>query len=109
MLIKNYNKPIACPTPADLVSDYTYRNDFGNYFYPYTSTYLGAEEQPRRYVYGPASSLNESRLALMADVYSKNHTRSKFSLYFGDDLCMLNFFETTPQIMPLATRTARRS
>lgn len=78
LLIKNYNKPIVCPTPADLVSDYTYRNDFGNYFYPYTSTYPGAEEQPRRYVYGPASSLNESRLALMADVYSKNHTRSKF-------------------------------
>lgn len=77
LLIKSYQKPMACPTPADLVSDYSYRIDFGSSFASYSGNYPGYEDQMRKYVYGPASSLNESRLALMADVYSKNHTQSR--------------------------------
>jgi ATP-binding cassette subfamily A (ABC1) protein 3 len=76
LLIKSYNKPMACPTPADLVSDYTYRDDFGSSYYSYMTSYPSYEEQRIKYVYGPASSLNESRLALMAGIYSRNHTRS---------------------------------
>ncbi|KAH6642349.1 hypothetical protein C7974DRAFT_99830 [Boeremia exigua] len=80
LLIKKYKTPIVCPTQADLVNDYTYRNDFGRNYYTSSSSYEGYEDSRPKIVYGPASSLNESRLALMADVYSTNHTR--FSSYY---------------------------
>lgn len=76
LLIKSYSKPTVCPTPADLISDYSYRSDFGSTFYSSSYNPEYADDR-RKYVYGPASSLNESRLALMADVYSKNHTRRR--------------------------------
>jgi energy-coupling factor transporter ATP-binding protein EcfA2 len=78
LLIKSYNTPMACPTPADLLNDYSYRYDFAASYYP-SANYPGYEEERRKYVYGPASSLNESRLALMADIYSINHTLRKLS------------------------------
>ncbi|KAF1926840.1 P-loop containing nucleoside triphosphate hydrolase protein [Didymella exigua CBS 183.55] len=81
LLIKSYNKAMVCPTPADLVNDFNTRNDFGNSFVSNTGSFLGDDEQTIKYVYGPASSLNESRLALMADIYSTNHTRSYSAAY----------------------------
>lgn len=79
LLIKSFNKPMACPVPADLVSDYSYRSDFGTSFSPSNYMYSGAEDYKLKYVYGPTSSLDEARLALVADVYSTNHTMSKLS------------------------------
>lgn len=80
LLIKSFNKPIVCPTPADLINDYSYRGDFGTRFfttpYSYNYNYNDNDDYRRKYVYGPASSLDESRLALMAEVYSTNHTLS---------------------------------
>jgi hypothetical protein len=76
LLIKSFSTPLACPVPADLISEYKYRDDFGQSYYPGT-TYYGDEIDRRVYVYGPAGSLDESRLALMADVYSINNTESK--------------------------------
>lgn len=78
LLIKSYNTPMACPIPADLLNDYSYRYDFAASYYP-NANYPGYEDEQRKYVYGPASSLNESRLALMADIYSTNHTLRKLS------------------------------
>lgn len=81
LLIKSFHKPTECPMPADLISDYSYRGDFGSSFYSSTYDYPGYKDERRKYVYGPASSLNESRLALMAEVYSKNHTKSRTSAF----------------------------
>jgi len=79
LLIKSFNKPQTCPAPADLINDYSFRSDFGTSFYTttYNYNYNDDEKYLRKYVYGPASSLDESKLALMADVYSTNHTLSK--------------------------------
>ncbi|KAJ8113658.1 hypothetical protein OPT61_g4255 [Boeremia exigua] len=80
LLIKKFSTPIKCPTPADLVNDYRWRNDFGSSYYGSSGGYYD-EDYRRKYVYGPASSLDESNLALMADVYSTNHTLSFSSTY----------------------------
>lgn len=82
LLIKGYQTPLGCPTQADLVDDRTWRSDFGSNFYPYYS-YYGDDTFRRKYVLGPANSLNDSRLAVMASTYSKNHTSSK-SMHVSD-------------------------
>ncbi|KAF1844873.1 P-loop containing nucleoside triphosphate hydrolase protein [Cucurbitaria berberidis CBS 394.84] len=73
LLIKILKEPMACPTLADLIDDSSIRSDFGT-GYTQSSSYI----DPRVYVFGPASKLNDStissRLELMADAYSTNHT-----------------------------------
>ncbi|KAJ4289655.1 hypothetical protein N0V90_010984 [Kalmusia sp. IMI 367209] len=64
LLIKKFDKPLSCPAPADLISDYStvYRTDFAYMYSP-------------RILFGPPDRLNETRLGQMAEVYSSNHTR----------------------------------
>jgi ATP-binding cassette subfamily A (ABC1) protein 3 len=78
LLIKSVKKPIQCPVPDDLIVDYTYRNDFGTEFYTsnYSSSYTSDESYKRKYIYGPASSLDDSALDTMARVYGVNFTRN---------------------------------
>ncbi|KAF2825651.1 P-loop containing nucleoside triphosphate hydrolase protein [Ophiobolus disseminans] len=80
LLIKSVTKPLKCPVAADLVYDYTYRNDFGSGFYARSSSssYYGPVDElyVKKYVFGPRGSLNEKQLGLVASVYSMNHTRS---------------------------------
>lgn len=88
LLIKSFNKPMQCPTPAELVYDYTWRSDFTS-----GVTYT-------RYLFGPPSALNEDRLAQMTETYSVNHTDYP-SDYYGyknvtqlkDNLIMVNSLE----------------
>ncbi|CAO2648284.1 Nn.00g075510.m01.CDS01 [Neocucurbitaria sp. VM-36] len=82
LLIKNFKEPIACPTPEDLVNNDSSRTDFGTNYYGSTSYYASDSDSiyQKVYVFGPASKLNDttisSRIDLMADVYSQNHTQS---------------------------------
>lgn len=76
LLIKSYNTPVACPTQADLINDFTSRLDFGS-SYSASESYYSDDAYARIYVYGPTKSLDASRLELMADTYSVNHTHSK--------------------------------
>ncbi|KAH7089962.1 hypothetical protein FB567DRAFT_315520 [Paraphoma chrysanthemicola] len=75
LLIKSVNKPMTCPVPADLIYDYSYRNDFGTGYSPAYLKYSDTISQ-QKYVFGPPSSLEDAGLELMADVYGTNHTRS---------------------------------
>ncbi|KAF1967338.1 P-loop containing nucleoside triphosphate hydrolase protein [Bimuria novae-zelandiae CBS 107.79] len=63
LLIKSFKEPMKCPTPADLVSDYSssYREDFATVYRP-------------RILFGPPHKLNETRLGQMATVYGVNNT-----------------------------------
>lgn len=63
LLIRSFNHPMECPTPADLVSDYydSYRYDFAN-------------KGSSRYLFGPPDKLDEARLEKVAHVYSSNQT-----------------------------------
>lgn len=80
LLIKSVTTPLECPVPSDLIVDYTYRNDFGTSHYIYNSTYGSSytddDTYKRKYVYGPASSLDDSMLDTMARVYGTNFTRN---------------------------------
>jgi ATP-binding cassette subfamily A (ABC1) protein 3 len=78
LLIDDFKVPLACPTKADLVVDKTYRSDFGTRYSPSYANPDGLDEPPRVYVFGPTSKFDSTRLELMADVYSTNHTRSEF-------------------------------
>tara|TARA_R110002003_G_scaffold141_32_gene13124 strand:- start:3539 stop:5059 length:1521 start_codon:yes stop_codon:yes gene_type:complete len=99
LLIKSVKEPMACPQPADLIYDYAYRNDFGT---GYSSAYAGYSSDIKKYVFGPANSLDDAGLELMADVYGTNYTRS-YSSYstFGynnateirDQLLLVNTFD----------------
>jgi hypothetical protein len=78
LLIKSFNKPMKCPVPANLIYDYSYRNDFGT-GYSTSYRYYGNDVSPlstQIYVFGPRSKLNDERLNLMANVYGVNNTRS---------------------------------
>jgi ATP-binding cassette subfamily A (ABC1) protein 3 len=77
LLIKNIKHPLECPKPAQLVFDYAYRSDFGTSFYSYSSSSsYSSREVPQKYVFGPASKLDDERLHLMASVYSANYTQN---------------------------------
>jgi ATP-binding cassette subfamily A (ABC1) protein 3 len=86
LLIKQFTKPIACPLPADLISDYSSRIDFGSSYY---GSYSSSDDSEygslysKKYVFGPASRLADfqTKFDLMADVYSTNHTFSYSSYY----------------------------
>jgi len=88
LLIKSIKEAPQCPMPADLIVDYSYRNDFGSSHYvsSYSSTYgssASADLRRRKYVFGPASKLDNKTLSLMVDVYSVNHTRSGYMSTYG--------------------------
>lgn len=81
LLIKSFRVPIACPTPESLVDNSESRSDFGTSYYGYSS-YGDSDTTSiyqKVYVFGPASKLNDStisdRIEMMANVYSKNHTK----------------------------------
>jgi ATP-binding cassette subfamily A (ABC1) protein 3 len=86
LLIKSFKTPIDCPVPADLVNDYSSRNDFGSSYYGSTSYNDDSEYgklYKKKYVFGPASRLKDFQAGLdqMAEVYSTNHTFSYYSAY----------------------------
>jgi ATP-binding cassette subfamily A (ABC1) protein 3 len=78
LLIKGFNTPLECPVPADLISDYSYRSDFGTHYSQNNVYGSWAGETNKVFVFGPASQLDKSRFELMTDVYSTNHTQSEF-------------------------------
>lgn len=83
LLIKNVRQPIVCPQPADLIYDYSYRNDFGTKFSG-GATYPGQSDLTRQvYVFGPADKLDNQRLDLMANVYGTNYTRKIGTSSYG--------------------------
>ncbi|KAH7411590.1 hypothetical protein DE146DRAFT_241928 [Phaeosphaeria sp. MPI-PUGE-AT-0046c] len=76
LLVKSVTRPIKCPVPADLINDYSSRYDFGSSYYNSGyGSYLGSDLYKQKYVFGPASSLDEKQLDLMASVYGVNNTR----------------------------------
>jgi len=63
LLIKSFTTPMECPAPSELVQD-TYsmwRDDL---------TYMTFDKM----MFGPPDRFDDSRLAIVADVYSQNHT-----------------------------------
>ncbi|KAF2728683.1 P-loop containing nucleoside triphosphate hydrolase protein [Polyplosphaeria fusca] len=64
LLIKSLNKPMVCPTPADLVDDYSYRSTLGSVAYPSYNIAIG-----------PSDKIDPKKLAVIADIYSLNHSR----------------------------------
>ena len=75
LLIKSIKHPLECPKPAQMIYDYAYRSDFGSSFYTYSgSSSYSSREVSQKYVFGPASKLDDERVDLMASVYSTNHT-----------------------------------
>lgn len=88
LLIKSVTKPIACPVPAELVYDYSYRTDFGSQFYTSNSSssrYTYTESQRRRYIVGPANAVDDGMLDTIAKVYAVNQTNSngRLQLTYG--------------------------
>ncbi|KAH5480910.1 hypothetical protein HBI22_043750 [Parastagonospora nodorum] len=84
LLIKSVRKPIDCPVSADLVFDYSYRNDFGSQFYTYNlsyTSYTQSESQRRKYIFGPANAVDDDMLDAIAKVYAVNQTRNYGSSY----------------------------
>jgi hypothetical protein len=61
--------------------DYDYRNDLGTSHSNYRSSYGSSDLYKKKFVFGPASKLDDKQLAVIADVYSVNHTRNYASSY----------------------------
>jgi ATP-binding cassette subfamily A (ABC1) protein 3 len=83
LLVKSITKPMICPQPSDLIYDYTSRYDFGSQHYNSDYSYSMPDLQRLKYVFGPASKVDDKRLELMASVYSTNHTRGYSSTSYG--------------------------
>lgn len=69
LLIKSFNKPMECPTPASLVNYYPYRYDLSD------ATY-------NRFIIGPPDKLDDNLLSQLADIYSSEHTSYPLSYGF---------------------------
>ncbi|KAH7372040.1 hypothetical protein BKA66DRAFT_180011 [Pyrenochaeta sp. MPI-SDFR-AT-0127] len=108
LLIKRFDVPISCPTPEDLIDNYSWRSDFGTAFYGSSSYYTSDSDSiyQKTYVFGPASRLNDStinsRIGMMANIYSTNHTKSYSAEYANgyrnstqiiDQLLLVNTYE----------------
>ncbi|KAI4612446.1 hypothetical protein J4E80_007179 [Alternaria sp. BMP 0032] len=81
LLIKKFNAPLGCPVQAELVDDNAYRNDIGVFYAESNAYYSGTDELRKSYVAGPSDRLNSTRISLMTDVYSTNHTLSYSDTY----------------------------
>jgi ATP-binding cassette subfamily A (ABC1) protein 3 len=78
LLIKSIKEPLKCPVAADLINDRNYRSDFGSSFYSTPSSNQGSYVEPdiykKKYVFGPASKLDDKQLELLVSTYSENYT-----------------------------------
>jgi ATP-binding cassette subfamily A (ABC1) protein 3 len=90
LLIKSVSKPLACPVLADLIDDFSYRNDFGSAHYRSETGYVEPDIYTKQYVFGPTDKLTEEGLELMVSVYSTNFTRQ-----YGGGVTMLGYLNTT--------------
>ncbi len=75
LLIKKITKPLQCPTLTP-IDDYDYYGyNFGSEFISgYTPLYAAEYPQAKyKYVFGPASKLNETKFDLVANTYSTNN------------------------------------
>ncbi|KAF2121214.1 hypothetical protein BDV96DRAFT_609380 [Lophiotrema nucula] len=73
LLIKSFNEPMVCPQPVDLINFYSARTDVGDLMYPFSSSNY------YRLAIGPADKIDNSRLAIVADIYSVNHSYYGYS------------------------------
>ncbi|KAH8716914.1 hypothetical protein GQ44DRAFT_829766 [Phaeosphaeriaceae sp. PMI808] len=83
LLIKSVTQPMKCPQPADLIYDYSYRNDFGTAYSANYARFTTSDLARKKYVFGPASKLTDEQLDLVASVYGTNYTRSYTSTYIA--------------------------
>ncbi|KAI4950383.1 hypothetical protein J4E91_004265 [Alternaria rosae] len=81
LLIKKFDAPLGCPVQADLIDNNAYRNDIGVFYAESNAYYSGTNELRKSYVAGPSDKLNSTRIGLMVDVYSTNHTFSYSDTY----------------------------
>jgi ATP-binding cassette subfamily A (ABC1) protein 3 len=78
LLVKSVKEPLTCPVAADLINDRSYRMDFGSSFFSVSSRNQDSYEMPdiykKKYVFGPASKLDDKQLELLVSTYSQNYT-----------------------------------
>ncbi|KAF2196170.1 P-loop containing nucleoside triphosphate hydrolase protein [Delitschia confertaspora ATCC 74209] len=73
-ILKKFKDPLKCPDPAKLMSIYpdSYRSDLTSF------SYYRGDSDYTPFVAGPASRMTEETLSSLADIYSVNHTDSRY-------------------------------